>query len=910
MPPRFFNHRMKTLIFTAATAAVLGGASLVAAPPAATGTGWDLVFADEFSGTSLDTMKGWIDAYPWGRTHNHEAYVAADHVLFTGDGALTLRAERLAQGGKAFTSGAISTGYTNYKVNGGYIEARILLPTTPGSWPAFWGLDSGWPPEADIMEYPLTTDGGVNGYLNTNYHTAFHYTNSGGSAAAGAGAVNPGSAGDLGGAYHTFGMHWVEDASVTFYFDGVQVSSFTNSAVNQMTSMYLILNYGVGGWPGTPSLAQWAAGHVDETKVDYVRIWQQRAGGASTASAWNINGGGAWDTAGNWTGIVPKHSGQLVTFGTVGAVASAAPTWSGSRTVGGITFAGGATTTAYTLGSGSGSLQLAGSGGAANAYVEALATSQASQTVNSRVELFNSTDFRNNMTGGQLLVLNGLIVGDGDLSVDGTGTVLFSNNNTYTGNTVIDPGTQGPAVARVTRSRPFGTVGTVKIGPGGNATTARIEIQDTRDVPNPVDFSGRNNTSVGIENLSGNNSFSGTISAQVGGSAYILQSDAGLLTLSGAATAAGGVALRIGTTGARTFTLQGGGDGVVSGVIQNGTGTVAMTKTGAGTWTLSAANTYTGATTLNGGTLAITGSLASGGPLTTASGTTLTGGGSIGAGATVNGTHSPGTGTGTQTFGSTLAYGTTARLAWELSGNTVAVGSADRVTATGAVTIGSGAAVDLVLNSAGSTVAMTDVFWTQAHSWPVVTGASVSGTFALGTVGSDTAGRAAANYGAFALQHSATAVTLTFTPYPPLQVWQRVNFGANWNTAAIAGDTADPERDGLGNLLEYGLASDPNAATLAAAPQMSVLGGKLALTFTRNTAATDLTLTVVGADSPAGTWTNLARSTGGAAFTVLASGAAATETGTGPTRTVEVRDLFSTTDPAHPFRFLRLQVQH
>ena len=52
---------MKTLIFTAATAAVLGGASLVAAPPAATGTGWDLVFADEFSGTSLDTMKGWID---------------------------------------------------------------------------------------------------------------------------------------------------------------------------------------------------------------------------------------------------------------------------------------------------------------------------------------------------------------------------------------------------------------------------------------------------------------------------------------------------------------------------------------------------------------------------------------------------------------------------------------------------------------------------------------------------------------------------------------------------------------------------------------------------------------------------------------------------------------------------------
>ena len=40
------------------------------------------------------------------------------------------------------------------------------------------------------------------------------------------------------------------------------------------------------------------------------------------------------------------------------------------------------------------------------------------------------------------------------------------------------------------------------------------------------------------------------------------------------------------------------------------------------------------------------------------------------------------------------------------------------------------------------------------------------------------------------------------------------------------------------------------------------------------------------------------------------AGATATETGTGATRTVEVRDIYPTTDPAHPIRFLRLQVQH
>ena len=110
----------------------LAAASVPARAQLPPGT-WQYLWGDEFTLDTLDGKK-WIDAYPWGRTHNHDAYVAPQNVIL-GDGTLTLRAQRLAQGGKPFTSAAISTGYSKFRLNGGYIEARIRLPSTPGSWP-------------------------------------------------------------------------------------------------------------------------------------------------------------------------------------------------------------------------------------------------------------------------------------------------------------------------------------------------------------------------------------------------------------------------------------------------------------------------------------------------------------------------------------------------------------------------------------------------------------------------------------------------------------------------------------------------------------------------------------------------------------------------------------------------------
>ncbi len=445
-----------------------------ASPP---GTGWGLLYADEFGGNSVDTMK-WGTMYPWGsHTHNHDAYMLPQN-LSESNGILTETAIReTAPDGKPFTSGMITTGNI-FSYTYGYAEARIKLPSRLGSWPAFWGLYTGWPPESDIMEFPCFTSGDD----FTNYNVAYHYNlpNPPGGNSSYAGWTDPSGVGDLRTTYHTYGMEW-SSTNIKYYFDGSLMWNITDTAaIAQMGYMYLILNYAVGnldsthGWPGTPNTTLWPVGATDTTQIDWVRVWKN-ASSYPASTTWTNASGGSWDTSSNWSAGSPQLNTQTATFGSV-AASNVTVDWGNSRTVGGLVFN---SSVNYTLGSGNDSIMLTSTTpitseqpNSNTILIDASsATGSSPNIINSRLELYNNVTIR---SPNKPMTINGPITGLGSLRID-SGQIILNNSVTYSGSTTIAGGTLklGASPVTVAHRWSFNNSLTDSVG-GSNATIVDV----------------------------------------------------------------------------------------------------------------------------------------------------------------------------------------------------------------------------------------------------------------------------------------------------------------------------------------------------------------------------------------------------------------------------------------------------
>jgi len=267
------------LLATAGPAA----AQACAGPAGADGC-WEMDFADDFDGTSLDLAAwepGWyVDSgYSRSVADNEDACYNTDQVTVSG-GALRIRLDPSTNplcldkhgdvapyvGGLINSRDALRDADHPVQLTGTYfVEARIKAPAdgqTMWNWPAFWtNGGSPWPTngEIDILE-------GLRGEAKYNYHYLCGDTN----CQVGAEAY-PAAAID--GDWHVYAAErriavdsrdGVERATITYFLDGVEIGQVTENVTE--SQQYIILDYTSHQSHGTTRTGE-------SLEVDWVRAW-------------------------------------------------------------------------------------------------------------------------------------------------------------------------------------------------------------------------------------------------------------------------------------------------------------------------------------------------------------------------------------------------------------------------------------------------------------------------------------------------------------------------------------------------------------------------------------------------------------------------------------------------------------
>jgi beta-glucanase (GH16 family) len=218
----------------------------------------DLVFEDRFCGTRLNTNK-WntyatsaaAKGRAWharpnggsglGDRHNAEYFMPYQVTVNNG---LSLTAVKRPVAGHPstvpYTSGVVSS-YGHLDFVGGYLQISMQAPPGGGSWPALWLMPGKGGTSGDHFEIDIQEGGFTSGSANPNNVFAWHlHTPSG----VFGGTVD--TTVDLTAHHHTYAINWLPAKSITWYFDGRQISQLT-SAQAQIPDepMQLMMNQSV-----------------------------------------------------------------------------------------------------------------------------------------------------------------------------------------------------------------------------------------------------------------------------------------------------------------------------------------------------------------------------------------------------------------------------------------------------------------------------------------------------------------------------------------------------------------------------------------------------------------------------------------------------------------------------------------
>ena len=243
-------------------------AGTVVVPPA---TQWNIVWSDEFNGTSIN-MNNWtydLGGGGWGN-NELETYTSSPQNSYVSNGLLHIVALQ-SMGGTSYTSARMKTQGLYNTPTYGRFQWRAALPAGTGMWPALWMLGSnfpsvGWPAcgEIDVVENNGATPTWVQGSLHSNSGgpTLVYNLPNGGS------TTN----------FHIYELDW-NATTIQWLVDGYVYETQSIGAPFN-APFFIIMNLAVGGqYVGNPTTNAINAGTVFPAQmlVDYVRVYEQTA---------------------------------------------------------------------------------------------------------------------------------------------------------------------------------------------------------------------------------------------------------------------------------------------------------------------------------------------------------------------------------------------------------------------------------------------------------------------------------------------------------------------------------------------------------------------------------------------------------------------------------------------------------
>ena len=407
-------------------------------------------------------------------------------------------------------------------------------------------------------------------------------------------------------------------------------------------------------------------------------------------------------------------------------------------------------------GNGASTLTIAGTGKVvltnANTYTGQTFVNGATLSISSNTQLNNGANTQLNLNAGTLQATDNISTGRAVALGGGGGTFDVANGKTLTASGTVSGG-------RLTLNNSDGGNGVLVISKDNNSFSGGVAIDAG------VLRLGHNNAlgTMGFNTLSFG-STAGTKTLQINGARSII--------VAGLNSSVTDAVVENGAAGAATLRVYNGWDNTYAGVLRDGAaGTLAFEKGGGETLTFSGTNAYTGTTFVSSGTLLVNGTQSGGGAYSVKTGATLGGTGTIGLAANTSVTVESG--------GKLLASSAN-DLAFTLSGTGILDVSGALGTGTGSMVFTLAAPDSTVVSISGGLNIGTGVLSFTDFSFSTVSGFG-EGTYTLfggasslaGNLGSGLSGTVGGMGATISLSNF--DVILTVVPEP--ETWGLLTFG-------------------------------------------------------------------------------------------------------------------------------------